>query len=512
MIPTGWFDVAVVTLTVTATLALVQVASRSSLLGVRPRWRLWRRAVCALSRIHYVSDEGVVFQRSPYSCGVACVQMVLGEHGLTARRDLLGRSIGRQRMSMSDMAHILEQYGLESRGVRLAAPQDLRAMLQADPRAQAVVILESERLWPYQWMVRTGRWLLGRLGIQVPLYRHWAVVRDLDGSKIWLRDPLFGLTEMSLERFQNLWDGITLLVTAKSPPVRSAEPAAGEAEQADKEVVFQSGRVHSPAPVVLERVSCVYEQRVLAVRQVSLELRSGEVFCLLGPNGAGKTTLVKMITGVLPPSSGRVILDGVDVWMASDAERAALRRSIGYMPERPFLYDRLTPREYLSFIGELCGVNDRAVLQERIARHLQALRLEDKADTLIRGLSHGMRRKVAFIAAQLHEPRLLLLDEPTVGLDPTAARLVKDRLRERRDAGHTVLMTTHVLEIAERLADRVGVLDRGTLLFVGTLSELREVTRSPDASLEDLFLRLTEPGAEGVPEPDEVDGKEDSHG
>jgi ABC-2 type transport system ATP-binding protein len=258
-------------------------------------------------------------------------------------------------------------------------------------------------------------------------------------------------------------------------------------------------------PVSLEQVTRVYDERVVAVRQVTLEIRSGEVFCLLGPNGAGKSTLLKMTTGVLPPTSGRVLIEGFDVSTATEAERAVARRSLGYMPERAVLQDRLTPREYLEFIGELCGRGDRSDLRRRIEAELDALRMGDKADARIGSLSHGMRRKVAFISAQLHDPRLLLLDEPTVGLDPASARLVKDRLCELRDAGRAVVMTTHVLEIAERLADRIGVLDHGSLLFVGTLAEMRAAARRPGASLEDLFLSLTEPGAEGVPELSEAD-------
>lgn len=503
MIPNDWYNTGVAVLGVAAVLALLlHVISSLALPGGPARLQPLRRMACALNRIRYVSDEGVVFQRSLHSCGMACVRMVLGSQGLTTGRELHGLAIGRQEMSMSDMADILKEYGLESRGVRFATPRDQAAALRAQPSAQAVIVLESERLMPYRFVVRTGRWLLGKLGIPVPPFRHWVVVQEFSASRVLLRDPFFGLTEMSLERFQSLWDGLALMVSRQRPLVRSAVPDAGEAGRGSGGVVPTSGWAHRSAPVALETVSRVYDERVLAVRQVSCELHAGEVFCLLGPNGAGKTTLVKMITGVLPPTSGRVLLDGVDIWAAADAERAALRRSIGYMPERPFLYDRLTPREYLTFIGELCGVSDGAVLRERIARHLRVLRLEEKTDAPIRGLSHGMRRKVAFIAAQLHEPRLLLLDEPTVGLDPTSARLVKDRLRELRDAGQTVLMTTHVMEIAERLADRIGVLDRGTLRFVGTLGELREKARSPEASLEDLFLQITETGTEGVPEPE----------
>ncbi len=510
---TSWFFVGLTSLAAAAAIALLlHVASHPVLLGVPARLRLMRRAVCALNRIRYVSDEGVVFQRTLYSCGTACVQMVLGDRGIPLGRGLAGIGSERRGTSMSEMAQTLKEHGLATRGVRFAAARDLAALLRNDRDAQAVVVLESERLLPYHVVLRLGRWLLGLLRIPVGPYRHWAVVQDAEVSKILLRDPMFGLTELSTDRFERLWDGLTLMVGRKGPVLSSDEPRSVECARAVEAEDRRPDGIRSPARVMLERVSRVYEQNVLAVRQVSLELCPGEVFCLLGPNGAGKTTLLKMITGVLPPSSGRVILGGIDVWSASEPERAILRRSIGYMAERPFLYDKLTAQEYLTFIGELCGVQPGALLRERISNHLRGLRLEEKADTRIRGLSHGMRRKIAFIAAQLHEPGLLLLDEPTVGLDPASARLVKDRMAALRDAGCAVLMTTHVLEIAERVADRIGVLDHGALLFVGTLGELREMASSPRASLEDLFLRLTEPRAEGIPEADPASGRRNADG
>lgn len=483
--------------------------------------RLIRRVICALNQIHYVSDEGIILQRHRHSCGLACVQMLLVDNNIKFGRDVLNHSIGPEGMSMLDMACTLEQYGHKCRGVRFVNLCDLAAALHNDSNTKAIVVLHTKQILMFHFIVRLRRWLLGKFGIPEHRNDHWVVVHNIDSSKVCLRDPALGLIEMSEAQFQYLWTGYTLMVYKESQQASTSEHdtvkqilisqlTSTEEHSMDKEELAYTnsqsptGSIRSRAPVVIEKVSYVYQQRVLAVRQVSFDLLPGEVFCLLGPNGAGKTTIIKMITAVLPPSSGRVIMDGVDVWEASDSERAVLRRSIGYMPERPFLYDTLTPREYMFFIGELCGIVDRTLLRERIAHHLHVLHLEDKADTRIRKLSHGMRRKVAFIASQLHDPRLLLLDEPTLGLDPTSSRLVKDRLRELSDTGHTVLMTTHVLEIAERLADRIGIIDHGVLLFVGTLNELQNTFGSPDASLEDLFLKLIKSGTECFHETDLV--------
>ncbi|RMG44072.1 MAG: ATP-binding cassette domain-containing protein [Acidobacteria bacterium] len=480
--------------------------------------RVIRQLLCLLNGLRYISDDRVTFQPNLNSCGQACVQMVLRDYNLLDDGEAANHRFRSGAMSMLDMAQWFEQYGLKTRGLRLDAPADLVPLCRTPSRLKAVIILESERLFPYQLWVRLGRFLLGRLGMPVPPYRHWVVIDEATPHKVRVRDPLLGLIELSHQRFQRLWDGFALLVGSPFSSRAHAEggretpgPVNGEAASSpdsmsdisvEKETLPPVAPVASSPPVILKRVSRVYQRRVWAVRQVSLQLHAGEVFCLLGPNGAGKTTLVKMMTGILPPSSGQIILHGIDLWAASEAERLLSRRSIGYMPERLFLYERLTPREYLLFVGQLYGLDDQKQLEERIIDALQTMALGDKMDTRIGALSHGMRRKIAFIAAQLHEPSLLLLDEPTQGLDPRSARLVKDQLRVLRDRGHTVLMTTHVLEIAERIADRVGILDQGTLLFVGTLAELRELVGHPQASLEDLFLKLTDPQAEGIPEPD----------
>ena len=223
-----------------------------------------------------------------------------------------------------------------------------------------------------------------------------------------------------------------------------------------------------------------------AVKGLDLEVRAGEVFGFLGPNGAGKTTTLRMMVGLLRPTAGRVLIDGYDVAKATQAAKARL----AFVPDEPHLFDGLTGREFLEFIGDLYRV-PRDLQEARAARLVEQFDLGDYLDAAIGGYSHGTRQKLALVGALLHEPANLLLDEPTVGLDPRAAYVLKTTLRQRADAGGTVLLSTHILEIAEGLCDRVGILDHGRLLAVGTLEELRARLGDPAASLEALFLLLT---------------------
>ncbi len=230
-----------------------------------------------------------------------------------------------------------------------------------------------------------------------------------------------------------------------------------------------------------------------AVDRLDLSVRRGELFGFLGPNGAGKTTTVKMMVGLLRPTEGTVLVDGVDV----RRDPTAVKGMVGYVAEEPQLYDKLTVREFLTFCGELYGLPSPEA-RGRAEEWIEFMDLEERADQLLEGLSHGTRQRVALGAAIIHRPRLLFLDEPTVGLDPRTARLVKDHLRALCDAGTTVFLTTHILEIAERICDRVGILSRGRLLALGTLDELRG--QAGTRSLEDIFLDLTEappPAADG---------------
>jgi ABC-2 type transport system ATP-binding protein len=223
-----------------------------------------------------------------------------------------------------------------------------------------------------------------------------------------------------------------------------------------------------------------------AVDDISLDVRAGEVFGLLGPNGAGKTTTINMCTGLLRSSSGSVRIAGVD--LTRDARAA--KRLIGYVPDEPYLYERLTGREFVTFMGELYGVG--TPLAARREELLTYFDLQDAAEDLIGGYSHGMKQKIALCGMLIHQPRLLFLDEPTVGLDPRSARLLKDTLRAMANDGRAVVLSTHILEIAQAICDRVAILDHGRLVAEGTLEELRRTTHAGSAeTLEDIFLRLT---------------------
>jgi len=222
---------------------------------------------------------------------------------------------------------------------------------------------------------------------------------------------------------------------------------------------------------------------VIAVDALDLLVEDGELFVFLGPNGAGKTTSIKMCATLLRPTSGRVVVDDMD----ASRDSLQVRAAIGYLPETPYLYDGLSARQMLAFVGEARSL-DPARLQRRSDELLALLELEEAADQLIRGYSHGMRKKVAIAAALLHDPHVLLFDEPTSGLDPRSARVVKDLLLGRRDRGTTVFLSTHILEVAERMCDRAGIIQNGQLISVGSMADLRA---GRDASLEEIFLELT---------------------
>lgn len=227
-----------------------------------------------------------------------------------------------------------------------------------------------------------------------------------------------------------------------------------------------------------------------AVDNLSLVVKPGEIFGFLGPNGAGKTTSIKMLVGLLSPTSGRAVVDGIDV--AEDPVGA--KRVLGYVPDTPEVYERLTARELLRFVGDLRRLPP-VETENRIEELMALFELTDRQDELLGGYSHGMRQKVCIAAALLARPKVLFLDEPTVGLDPRSARLVKDVLRTIADDGGAVFISTHVLEIAERMCDRVGIIQNGVLIAQGTVAELRSKAlpgvEGADASLEDLFLKLT---------------------
>jgi len=229
--------------------------------------------------------------------------------------------------------------------------------------------------------------------------------------------------------------------------------------------------------------------RKRAVCGLSLDIPDGQLFAFLGPNGAGKTTTIRMICGLLNPTDGTVDVCGYR--MANDGLKA--KAQIAYVPDQPFLYDKLTGREFLAFVARMYGIDDQQ-RDRRVAQLTERLEAHDFLDHLTESYSHGMKQKVVITAALLHDPRVLVIDEPMVGLDPRTVRTVKDLFVERTRRGQTVFMSTHTLDIAEALADRIGIINHGRLIALGTLADLRRQARNQQG-LEDIFLELTHPQA-----------------
>jgi ABC-2 type transport system ATP-binding protein len=223
-----------------------------------------------------------------------------------------------------------------------------------------------------------------------------------------------------------------------------------------------------------------------AVDGIDLAVRKGELFGFLGPNGAGKTTTLRMIAGILKPTSGRVQIGDMDLERMPRGAKAMM----GFIPDRPFVYDKLTGAEFLRFVASLYG-QDGPVIERRINELLELFELAPWKDELTESYSHGMRQKLIISSALVHRPEVIVVDEPMVGLDPKSARLLKDLFRHFVDRGGTVLMSTHTLEIAETMCDRIAIMQGGRIAASGTMTELREQTKSGDMSLEELFLKLT---------------------
>ena len=223
----------------------------------------------------------------------------------------------------------------------------------------------------------------------------------------------------------------------------------------------------------------------IAVDDVTLEVQAGEIYGFLGPNGAGKTTTIKVVVGLLQPSAGEVLVAGWDVQKDPLQAKAAS----GYVPDEPMLYPKLSGRELLRFVGDLYGI-DSAQVDRRMEELLRLFDLTSAADDTIDSYSHGMRQKASLAAALVHDPKVLALDEPTVGLDPRSARLIKDILRQLADRGAAVFLSTHILEIAENMCDRIGIINQGRLIAAGTMAELRALGQG-QSRLEDIFLSLT---------------------
>jgi ABC-2 type transport system ATP-binding protein len=231
-----------------------------------------------------------------------------------------------------------------------------------------------------------------------------------------------------------------------------------------------------------------------AVKDIDFTIGAGEFYGLLGPNGAGKTTTLKMIVGLLKPDAGSVDIFGVD----AIANPRAAKQLIAWLPDEPLLYDKLTPLEYLEFVAGLWGI-DAATAQHRAQELLETLELWAHRDERCEGFSRGMKQKAALAGALIHDPRLLILDEPLSGLDAAIARQVKNLLLDRAKGGCTIILTTHVLEVAERLVDRIGIIQCGRLMVEGTLDELRMRSGRRESTLEDVFLGLVGEG-QGGPE------------
>jgi ABC-2 type transport system ATP-binding protein len=222
-----------------------------------------------------------------------------------------------------------------------------------------------------------------------------------------------------------------------------------------------------------------------AVDGLDLMIRAGEFYCLLGPNGAGKTTTLRLVAGLLKPDAGTISVFGIDALR----EPVAAKRIMAWVSDEPMIYDKLTPFEYLEFVAGLWGVESK-VAEGRAEDLIGWLGLSPHAHQRCEGFSKGMRQKVALAGALVHDPKLIILDEPLTGLDAGSARQVKDVLIGRVRAGGTVVMTTHILEVAERMAERIGVIDAGRLIAEGTLDDLRRHAGRHDTSLEDIFLAL----------------------
>src|SRR5579859_7304231 len=224
-----------------------------------------------------------------------------------------------------------------------------------------------------------------------------------------------------------------------------------------------------------------------AVDGLDLTVRTGEFYALLGPNGAGKTTTLRMVAGLLQPDQGSISIAGIDALK----DPVAAKQITAWVSDEPMIYDKLTPLEYLEFVAGLWGI-DSAIADASAHELLTSLGLDANLRERCEGFSKGMRQKVALAGALVHNPQLIILDEPLTGLDAVSARHVKGLLGERVRAGCTVIMTTHILEVAERMADRIGVIASGRLIAEGTLTELRQQNGKNDTSLEDLFIALVD--------------------
>jgi len=237
--------------------------------------------------------------------------------------------------------------------------------------------------------------------------------------------------------------------------------------------------------IKLTNLTKIYGEKI-ALSDLTLNIPEGELFGFLGPNGAGKTTTIKLIMGLLRPTSGKVEVGGYDIFR----EPIKAKQIIGYVPDSPFIYEKLTGREYLQFIGSIFNMEVGNIAAE-IEKCSALLNMESYLDYRTGEYSHGMRQKVVLTSAFIHKPRLLIIDEPMVGLDPSSARIVKDILADFAKAGSTVFISTHTLSLAEEICHRIGIINHGRLVTVGTRADLMKMTSAVDGNLETLFLKLT---------------------
>ncbi len=224
--------------------------------------------------------------------------------------------------------------------------------------------------------------------------------------------------------------------------------------------------------------------KLVAVNSINLEVEQGEVFGFLGPNGAGKTTTIKMMAGLLHPTSGSALIGGYDI----QEEPVRAKSICGFIPDRPFLYEKLTATEFMRFVSELYDMKDA---KKQISGLLDLFGLNEWADELVENFSHGMKQRLVMASALLHKPRVLVVDEPMVGLDPRGARLVKDIFKDIASRGTTVFMSTHTLEIVEQMCTRMAIINKGEIIAEGSVGDLGRMARLPDSHLEPIFLKLT---------------------
>lgn len=226
--------------------------------------------------------------------------------------------------------------------------------------------------------------------------------------------------------------------------------------------------------------------RVAAVESLNLEVPPGQIFGFLGPNGAGKTTTIRVMMGILKPTAGQVFLGGYDV----EREPEQAKAIAGFIPDRPFIYEKLSAREFLDFVGKLHRLPPER-LEQRIAELLETFELSAWQDELVEGFSHGMKQRLVLCAALIHEPRILIVDEPMVGMDPKGARALKDLFRSLAEKGTTVFLSTHSISVAEEICHCIGIIHKGRLIACGTMQDLHALAETKDGTLENVFLELT---------------------